>query len=129
MTEQPSSGDQITPLDRILAKIRSNRGMVRFIKFGLVGSLGVVVNLGVYTIFFQVLEFQDFLARMIAIEISILHNFTWNFSWTWRDRGRQISSIPARLLRYHGSTLISSYGVTLGIGWILMKILPDIFMA
>lgn len=129
MTRKSSPGESTALLDRFIARLRSNRGLVRFIKFGLVGGLGVFVNLGIYAIGFQVLELHDFLARIIAIEISILHNFAWNFSWTWRDRGRQFSSIPVRLLRYHGSTLISSYGVTLGIGWILMKILPDIFMA
>jgi len=102
--------------------------VVRILKFGVVGVSGVVVNLGIYAFLREYVEMQDFLARAIAIEISILNNFIWNFLWTWSDRGRTLKNLPDRLLKYHGSTFIASFIVTLGIGWLVLKLLPDMAM-
>lgn len=97
----------------------------RFLKFGSVGLLGVLVNMLSYTIFHEVLEIEDYLARVFAIEVAVLHNFTWNFFWTWKDRGRKASLYFTRLLRYHGSTFIASYLVPLLIGWLVNRALED----
>jgi putative flippase GtrA len=95
----------------------------RFLKFGSVGALGVVVNMAFYTLFHEYLEVEDYLSRIFAIEIAVLHNFTWNFFWTWKDRGRRVRSYFTRILRYHGSTFIASYLVPLLIGWLVNRIL------
>ncbi len=99
--------------------------VVRMGKFGAVGLLGVGVNMGLYALFWDLMEIGDFIARALAIEISILHNFAWNFAWTWKDRGTEPQRIPSRLLKYHGSTLFSSFGVTLAVGWLVLLVLPD----
>lgn len=65
----------------------------RFIKFGIVGASGVVVNLSMLYLG------QEFLFRHIAQEtlrlnislafailIATISNFTWNRRWTWHDR-------------------------------------------
>ena len=65
----------------------------RFIKFGIVGASGVVVNLSVLYVG------QEFLFRTItqetlrlnislalAILIATISNFSWNRRWTWHDR-------------------------------------------
>lgn len=65
----------------------------RFIKFGIVGASGVVVNLSV------LYAGQEFLFRTItqetlrlnislalAILIATISNFSWNRRWTWHDR-------------------------------------------
>ena len=65
----------------------------RFIKFGIVGASGVVVNLSVLYVG------QEFLFRTItqdtlrlnlslalAIFIATISNFSWNRRWTWHDR-------------------------------------------
>ncbi len=65
----------------------------RFIKFGIVGASGVVVNLSMLYLG------QEFLFRHIvqetlrlnislafAILIATISNFTWNRRWTWHDR-------------------------------------------
>ncbi len=102
---------------------------VRAGKFGVVGALGVGVNFGCYTALYALLGVEDFLARAVAIEIAILHNFTWNFTWTWADRGRSWRRMPGALLRYHGSTLFASYIVTLGIGWLVLRTLHGVPLA
>ena len=88
----------------------------RFLKFGAVGLLGVGVNLGMYAIFYEWIGIPDYIARALAIEVSVLHNFAWNFFWTWSDRGGTRHNFWSRLLRYHGSTFVSSFVITLSVG-------------
>ncbi|MBS1262350.1 MAG: hypothetical protein MAG453_01695 [Calditrichaeota bacterium] len=97
----------------------------RFLKFGAVGLLGVGVNMGVFAILHGAAEVADYIARVLAIEIAVLHNFTWNFFWTWSDRGRSLRNLPRRLLKYHGSTFLSSFVITLATGALADWLLGD----
>jgi dolichol-phosphate mannosyltransferase len=72
----------------------------RFIKFGIVGASGVVVNMGGLYIFKEYAGIPYFVASLIAIELSILSNFTINLLWTWKDRAGQ-GSLWTKILRYH----------------------------
>ncbi|MEM7099586.1 MAG: glycosyltransferase family 2 protein [Pseudomonadota bacterium] len=56
-----------------------------FIKFGLVGVSGVVVNLGGFWLLSS-MGLGDYLSSAIAIEVSIIWNFFWNNYWTFSDR-------------------------------------------
>ena len=86
-------------------------------KFGVVGLLGVAVNFGLFILFRDALDVADFFAKALAIEISILHNFAWNYLWTWGDRGRSFRVLWQRLLKYHGSTFIASYVITIAVSY------------
>ena len=72
----------------------------RFIKFGIVGASGVVVNLSVLyvgqeTIFRDVAQetLRLNLSLALAIFIATISNFTWNHRWTWHDR-KALRSVP-----------------------------------
>lgn len=56
-----------------------------FIKFGIVGISGVLVNLGFFSLFLQ-MGMNKFLASPVAIELSIIWNFLFNNYWTFRHR-------------------------------------------
>lgn len=65
----------------------------RFIKFGIVGASGVVVNLSVLAIgqefIFNTVVQETLrlnLSLALAIFIATISNFTWNRRWTWHDR-------------------------------------------
>jgi dolichol-phosphate mannosyltransferase len=58
----------------------------RFFRFGIVGALGVLVNMGFYALLHDVAGIYDMIAGAIAIELSILNNFILNERWTFRDR-------------------------------------------
>lgn len=65
----------------------------RFLKFGMVGASGVVVNLGVLYLAQEHLfaavhpvEMRLNLSLALAILFSTLNNFVWNRKWTWGDR-------------------------------------------
>ena len=74
-----------------------------FIKFNVVGLVGVVVNEGV--LLFLVFEGMYYLnASAVAIEISIISNFVLNDFWTFRDRRH--GHIVVRLLKFNGLMII-----------------------
>lgn len=71
----------------------------RFIKFGIVGASGVVVNLAVlhlgHEYIFNAIEAgynKPYLSLALAITLATLNNFTWNRLWTWADRVRALEA-------------------------------------
>ena len=71
----------------------------RILKFGVVGASGVIVNMGCLYLLKEFAGVPYFIASVIAIELSILSNFTVNLLWTWRDRAGE-GTLLAKLLRY-----------------------------
>ena len=69
-----------------------------FIKFGVVGAIGVVVNEGLLFLF-QSAGVYLLIAGAAAIEISILSNFVLNDLWTFRDR--RSGNAATRLVKFN----------------------------
>jgi dolichol-phosphate mannosyltransferase len=71
----------------------------RFIKFGIVGASGVIVNLAVYVgqeyLFTEIAQqtLRLNLSLALAIFIATISNFFWNRRWTWQDR-KQHRTVP-----------------------------------
>ncbi len=80
--------------------LKNNFFTFRLLKFGIVGASGIVVNMSVLYLFVEYVKFPYFIASLIAIELSILSNFTINLVWTWKDRV-SIVSYWTKFLRYH----------------------------
>ena len=82
-----------------LLKIDAKR-LEEFIKFGIVGGSGVLVNMGLLYVLTRFLSIRLEIASPIAIWVSILTNFFLNNLWTF---GKRETHIPfwSRLLRYH----------------------------
>ncbi|HEY2845529.1 MAG TPA: GtrA family protein [Bryobacteraceae bacterium] len=59
--------------------------MFRWAKFGAVGAIGVVVQLGVLALLVQ-LGVQYLAATACAVEAAVLQNYYWHSRWTWKDR-------------------------------------------
>ena len=79
----------------------------RFVKFGIVGGSGTVVNLGVQYLL-TLAGMHYIFAGVIATEISIINNFLLNNFWTWKDNPAKTKrSFVARLLKYNSSMIIT----------------------
>jgi putative flippase GtrA len=104
----------------------------RYLKFGIVGASGTVINMIVLYLsqeyaFASIGSRQDrlYLALAMAIFVATINNFTWNRLWTWADRMRiPVSAdssltqsrkvlIFAQFMRY---TLASWLGIALNYG-------------
>ena len=77
---------------RALRLLRWLAGM-RYVKFGVVGASGTVVNMAVlflcHNYVFDALEAdlgKPYVSLAVAIAIATLNNFSWNRLWTWADR-------------------------------------------
>ncbi len=71
-------------------------------KFGVVGISGIAVNMLTLWFLKQVTHAPVLLAGGIAIEISILNNFAWNYQWTFMDRqAARREGCWRALLKYH----------------------------
>ncbi|WP_114968929.1 GtrA family protein [Rhodoferax ferrireducens] len=75
----------------------------RYIKFGLVGASGTVVNMAVLFLAQEYLfaaiaapRNRLYASLALAIAVATLNNFTWNRLWTWADRLRAAALHAAR---------------------------------
>lgn len=73
----------------------------RYIKFGLVGASGTVVNMAVLYVAQEYLfaaiaapRNRLYASLALAIAMATINNFTWNRLWTWADRLRDAASHP-----------------------------------
>ena len=75
---------------------------MRFGRFSLVGLLGAVLQLALMELLTKSLGLPIVAATLVAVELTLLHNFLWHQRFTWRDR--KISGLRQagiRLWRFH----------------------------
>lgn len=83
---------------------------------------GVLINLVILWGLYEKLEWSLILSATLAIEASIIHNFTWYYFKTWRDRvSYTVRDYFSRLLRYNIITASIELVVKVGIIWILTQ--------
>jgi dolichol-phosphate mannosyltransferase len=119
-----------------LAKLRS-RGRItalkqrfpieRFLRFGLVGLSGVVVDM----LLFYLLSDPTMLgwgltrSKMLASEIAIVNNFCWNDRWTFKDLAQTQSKKRQTLRRFLKFNTICLMGMILNI--LILNLLYNVF--
>jgi len=94
----------------------------RFIKFGVVGASGTVVNVAVLYVAQEFLfsHIADFHSRLnysiaLAITVATISNFYWNRRLTWRDRKHEV---------HHSALfLFSKYVMAAGLAIVLQSLL------
>lgn len=74
----------------------------RWLRFNLVGGIGIAVQLALLLLLKSVLHFNYLAATGLAVEATVIHNFLWHERYTWADRVRPSwqNSLP-RLLRFN----------------------------
>jgi putative flippase GtrA len=84
---------------------RQQRGMMlRWLKFNLVGALGIAVQLAVLLALRSTFHLGYLPSTALAVESAVIHNFLWHERYTWADRLQPSweKSLP-RLLRFNGT--------------------------
>jgi putative flippase GtrA len=92
-----------------LSRLLARDTVVRVARFGVVGLLGVVVNLAVSEFFFRAgfSGIEDETSRLavanaIGVVVSIFTNFLLNDRWTWGDRAKgDLRHWFSRLFKYY----------------------------
>ena len=76
--------------------------IVRWVKFNLVGGIGIGVQFISLLLLRCVLHFDYLFATGIAVEAAVVHNFVWHEQFTWADRIQQSwASSLRRLIRFN----------------------------
>lgn len=84
----------------------------RFVRFGLVGASGVVVNQSLLVATHGGLGWSLVPASLFSIESAIISNFVLSSVWIWRyDYGGSPRRMLQKFLQYQAATLVSSLGV------------------
>jgi putative flippase GtrA len=95
----------------------------RWMKFNLVGAIGIVVQFAALVLLKSVMHFNYLFATALAVEAAVVHNFIWHERFTWKDRVRESSSSLrnslARGLRFN----LAAGGVSIVGNLALMKLL------
>jgi dolichol-phosphate mannosyltransferase len=103
-------------------KLLANEHAVRFVKFGIVGGSGFLVNMGFLWLFTEVVGLFYIISSILAIAIAMVNNFIWNDLWTWRGKGEAgRRAFFIRLLKFCIVASIAGYGGNLGILWLLTR--------
>jgi putative flippase GtrA len=88
----------------------NERGILRWLRFNLVGAMGMAVQLAALALFNRWMRGHYLWASAAAVELTLLHNFLWHQHFTWRDR-RDAAPWPQQLWRFHLSNgLVSLLG-------------------
>lgn len=94
--------------------------LLRWLKFNLVGAMGVLVQLSALSLFNRLMADHYLFASAAAVELTLLHNFAWHWHFTWRDR--RDGSTPLRpLVRFHLSNGLVSMVGNLGLMRLLVQ--------
>jgi putative flippase GtrA len=94
--------------------------ILRWLKFNLVGALGMMVQLAALAVFHRAMPGHDSLAVAAAVELTLLHNLVWHLRYTWLDRSGQMSWLR-QCLRFH----LSNGLVSLAGNLVLMRLLAQ----
>ena len=78
---------EIRPHIRLLHGMRRPANWLQLVRFGLVGGVGFVVNLIVYTLFVHSVGVDYRVASVVAWLVAVANNFVLNRHWTFDARG------------------------------------------
>lgn len=98
----------------------SRETALRWLKFNLVGGLGIAVQFAGLLVLKSGFHLNYLLATTLAVEMAVVHNFLWHERYTWADRVQPSwrRSLP-RLLRFN----LAAGGVSIAGNLALMKLM------
>ena len=64
--------------------------VIKFLKFGVVGFTGMIVDYGFFYIFMELVGLPDLVANMISFTLAATFNYILNRVWTFRSQNKKI---------------------------------------
>jgi putative flippase GtrA len=89
---------EIRPHVRLLHGMRRPANWLQLVRFGLVGGVGFIVNLAVYTLFVHPIGVDYRVANVVAWLVAVINNFVLNRHWTFDAGGGRARSQAVRFL-------------------------------
>ena len=106
---------------RLNKSILLNINLKKVIKFQVVAWIGTVLNLCCLWLLHGKFNIHLLLSATISVELAIIHNFSWHYFTTWKDRVNQsVKDYFQRLIKYNIITASIDFITNLGILWSLV---------
>ena len=86
------------------AMISNKKEVSRFLRFAVVGTIGAVIDFGIFNFLILVFNFAPLSAQVISFSVAVISNFTWNRIWTYPDSRNK--PITRQLLQFVVVSLI-----------------------
>ena len=99
--------------------MRKNKELLRTIKFTLFSISAGIIQIGAFTLLFEVFRWSEPISHLVSLVLSVLWNFTLNRKITFQSA----ANVPIAMLKvacfYLVFTPLSTWGVDAltGIGW------------
>lgn len=101
-------------------KLLNNKTFITFIKFGLVGLSGAVINIIIFSILISKgVAYQ--LAFIAAFLVAVTNNFILNFKWTFKERASD-KSVKRKYVQFFTISVIN-----LGVNYVFLELFIKIF--
>lgn len=68
------------------------RGFRQFVKFGVVGAAGMLIDLGIYNILAVLLGYNIYFARAISFTLAATNNYILNRKWTFHSSEKKLAA-------------------------------------
>lgn len=68
-----------------MSLIHDPRERVKFLRFAIVGTIGSVVDFGVFNLFATLLKVPAVAASVVSFSLAVINNFLWNRYWTYPE--------------------------------------------
>ncbi len=95
---EEASAVEIRPHVRLLHGMRHPSNWLQLVRFGLVGGVGFVVNVAVYTVFVHGVGVDYRVANVVAWLVAVINNFVLNRHWTFDASGGRARHQALRFL-------------------------------
>jgi putative flippase GtrA len=109
---------EIQPHMRLLHGMRRPANWLQLVRFGLVGGVGFVVNLVVYTLCVHVAGIDYHVAAVAAWLVAVVNNFVLNRHWTFDARGGRA--------RFQAARFVAVSLVALGFSLLVLMLLVEV---
>jgi putative flippase GtrA len=86
----------------------------QFFRFCLIGSIGVLVNMAIMYLAYDLFALQYMLASVLAFSVASINNFILNKIFTFHDKERRLQSVIKQYLKFLSVALIGM-GLNLGV--------------
>ena len=108
---EEASAVELRPHVRLIHGMRRPANWLQLVRFGLVGGLGFVVNLAVYTVFVHQVGLEYRVASVVAWIVAVANNFFWNRHWTFDAREGVAHHQAMRFLLVSVVTEVGGHGI------------------
>ncbi|MBR1799324.1 MAG: GtrA family protein [Bacteroidales bacterium] len=100
-------------------RVQGNSLLLKFIKFGIVGASGTIVDFGILYLMRDVLGLPDIVANTISFTCAASSNYLFNRLWTFRSKEKKVGIEYAKFLAVSVVGLLINNGVIIlsGLLW------------